>query len=116
MTRLAILALAAALASVKPTSVWADHALPDELATNNAALAYWQAFALLPELSKEQKTARRQILDGEKALGADAIAIADASQHALHQLHRGSVIACCVWGPDVAAGLVSALSAPEQVT
>ena len=72
--------------------------------TNNAALAYWQAFALLPELDEQREAARKRALAGGP-IDPAAIEIVESCAYAMQQMHRGAGIPHCNWGPDVEAGV-----------
>jgi hypothetical protein len=62
----------------------------------NAALQYWQAFALLPPLTKE----RNQILDDLETveLKGPVLPLIEEAKNALTFLHRGARLADCDWG------------------
>jgi hypothetical protein len=59
----------------------------------NAALRYWQAFAIFPKLDE-----REQKLLAEPSAGADAAKLAESGENALLYLHRGAAIGPCDWG------------------
>jgi hypothetical protein len=62
----------------------------------NAALKYWQAFALLPPLNKD----RNQILDAWETveLVGPVLPLIEESKNALMLLHRGALMDHCDWG------------------
>jgi hypothetical protein len=70
--------------------------------SNNAALQYWQAFALMPALDAQQE----KLLDnrGKAPLDADALKLLDQSHASLKFLHRGAKLRECDWGLDYRDG------------
>jgi len=68
----------------------------------NAALSYWQAFAVLPELTEEQD---KLVSQWERADLDDAtLALIDQASGALSLLHRGATIPQCYWGSALEEG------------
>jgi hypothetical protein len=83
----------------------------------NAALQYWQAFALLPPLNKE----RSQILDewDTAELAGPVLSLIEQSKNALVHLRRGAQIKQCDWGLDKDDGvevLLPHLSKARELT
>jgi hypothetical protein len=72
--------------------------------SGNAALQYWQAFALLPDLKEEQ-----QKLLTDRPLGKEARQIADQSRKAMLYLQRGAAHKSCDWGLDYNDGVELAM-------
>jgi hypothetical protein len=60
----------------------------------NAALRYWQAFAVFPKLDD----ARQKLLADSSAAGDDAKKLAESGENSLLYLRRGAAIAQCDWG------------------
>jgi len=96
------------LVPLGPRAAWAQvgNAQPDvksDLAAN-AALQYWQAFAQLPTLDKDQE----KILSEWNAVSLDDPAVQKliaASQSSLMYLHRGAALSRCDWGLDYGDGI-----------
>src|SRR5262245_46371651 len=63
---------------------------------SNAALKYWQAFALLPALDKdEEKLLERW---NKAPLDAAALKLIEKSGGSRDYLHRGAMVPRCDWG------------------
>jgi hypothetical protein len=72
-------------------------------ARTNAAIRYWQAFGLMPNLDKEQE---KLVHEWETTpLDAAANKIIDQSRGALDYLHRGAKLDHCDWGLDYDDGI-----------
>jgi hypothetical protein len=69
----------------------------------NAALKYWEAFALMPPLDKDQE-ARLARWD-EVPIDAEAQKLVAASAESLRSLRRGAKLRRCDWGLDYDDGL-----------
>lgn len=71
--------------------------------SDNAALQYWQAFAMLPALDAKQE----KLLESwaEAPLDAAARKLLDQSHASLMFLHRGAKLQRCDWGIDYRDGL-----------
>lgn len=76
-------------------------------AAANAAVVYWQAFALLPEpLAEPEKAMYEAAVANPAAPVADDLApIIAKFDDALGQLHRATKIAACDWNLDYEAGV-----------
>jgi hypothetical protein len=102
LAMLARLALPAPLAAQQARPILAQTA-------DNAALMYWQAFALMPNLDKEQEKLLQDInnvAEWQKLpLHPEAQKLVEASQASLMYLHRGAKIARCDWGLDYNDGV-----------
>lgn len=70
----------------------------------NAALQYWQGFAVLPTLNEAQRDIVEHIDSAE--LNAQATGLIEASTNSLRQLHRGAAIEECDWGLNKQDGLM----------
>jgi hypothetical protein len=69
----------------------------------NAALQYWQAFAVLPALNQDQE---RLLQEWNKVpLDAAALALIDRSRNSRLYLHRGGKLPRCDWGLDTEDGV-----------
>ena len=99
--KLVILFLPLVLSLPSPATAQAPDAKPDLGA--NAAGKYWQAFALLPSLDKDQE----KLLDQWNKVPLDAVALKliDASRGSLEYLHRGAKLPHCDWSLDYEDGL-----------
>jgi hypothetical protein len=73
----------------------------------NAALKYWQAFALLPALDKDQEKLLQEW--NKIPLDAAALKLIDRSAQSRVYLHRGAKLSRCDWSPDYEDGLRLAL-------
>lgn len=88
------------LVLARPTSA-ADPPARQPATGDNAALAYWQAFAAMP--SDEAQVAI--IDDWDKVpLDADAVQAIESSAYALSELRRGARMSRCDWGMDYSRG------------
>jgi hypothetical protein len=69
----------------------------------NAALKYWQGFALLPALDQNQE----KILNewNKVPLDAAALKLIDESRQSLSFLHQGAMLDRCDWGLDYEEGI-----------
>ncbi|MCA9071907.1 MAG: hypothetical protein KDA84_23425, partial [Planctomycetaceae bacterium] len=63
----------------------------------NAALSYWQGFALIPSLSESEQKLRDQVLNGA-AVNEDVKRIVAKSEDSLRFLHRGAQLKTAAWG------------------
>jgi hypothetical protein len=69
----------------------------------NAAMKYWQAFALLPALDADQE---KLLSDWNNVpLDAAALKLLEASQGSLEYLHRGASLPRCDWSLDYEDGI-----------
>jgi hypothetical protein len=96
-----ILFLSLALLRPSVATAQAPEVKPDLGA--NAASKYWQAFALMPNLDKDQE----KLLDGwnKAPLDAASLKLLDASRGSLEYLHRGAKLPRCDWSLDYEDGL-----------
>jgi len=96
--------LAAALLPLAALAVAADAppAIVFPAVSNNAALQYWQAFALLPALDAQQE----KLLDNwaTAPLDAAALKLLNQSHASLKFLGRGATLRECDWGLDYRDG------------
>ena len=102
----AVVAIAAAVPLLAPRAAAAAAAQQEgPAATNadNAALAYWQAFAVMPAAEEQERIIEawdKVALDQK----ADALIDASASGYALSNLRRGARMGRCDWGLDYSHG------------
>jgi hypothetical protein len=69
----------------------------------NAALKYWQAFAVLPRLDKDQE---KLLEEGNRSpLDAAALKLIDSSEKSRMYLHRGAKLPRCDWSLDYEDGV-----------
>ncbi len=69
----------------------------------NAAMKYWQAFGLMPTLTKDQE---KVLHEWEKTpLDAAAQKLIDQGKNSLKYLHRGAKLARCDWSLDYEDGV-----------
>jgi hypothetical protein len=96
-----VVLLSLSLLQPGPAAAQAPDVRPDLAA--NAALKYWEAFALMPTLDKEQE----QLLgDWSKApLDAAALRLISASEKSRLYLHRGARLRRCDWSLDYQDGM-----------
>jgi hypothetical protein len=64
----------------------------------NAALIYWQAFALMPKLTDAEKDLLGPLQVGERAFTDEDRKILQRADDALRYLHRGAKMERAVWG------------------
>jgi len=88
---------------LQTTSAWADST---DIGVN-AALRYWQAFAVMPELTKEQETLVRtwKVIDLDKKSGS----VVKSSGLALRLLQQGAAMGACDWSVDWENGVSAVL-------
>lgn len=71
----------------------------NDLLAENAALQYWQAFAVMPEkLSKEEDDLVYGLDDAPSLTSETAKSLIRRSEQALRYLHRGAKVRKCHWG------------------
>ncbi len=93
--------LSLTLLASSPATAQAQDAKPDLGA--NAAMKYWQAFALLPILDKDQEKLLEQW--NKVPLDAAARKVIDKSQISRVYLHRGAKLQRCDWSLDYEDGI-----------
>jgi hypothetical protein len=71
--------------------------------SDNAALQYWQAFAMLPALDASQEKMLETPPDGP--LNEAAVKLVDQSHASLLYLHRGAKLRKCDWGLNYRDGI-----------
>jgi hypothetical protein len=98
---LGALFLFVALSSRSPATAQVPVAEPDPAA--NAALKYWQAFALMPTLDKDQEKLLEQW--SKVRLDAAALKLIDRSRASREYLHRGAKLPRCDWSLDYEDGI-----------
>ena len=84
-----------------PAAAQTPDAKPDLGA--NAAMKYWQAFALLPTLDRDQEKLLQEW--SKVPLDAAALKLIDGSQMSLVYLHRGAKLRRCDWSLDYEDGI-----------
>ncbi|HKD36709.1 MAG TPA: hypothetical protein VKB78_07905 [Pirellulales bacterium] len=84
-------------------SAWAEVGAAPSEASGNAAMKYWQAFALLPALDRDQE----KLVDEWNKIPLDAAAmkLIDQSQGSREYLVRGAKLASCDWSLDLEDGI-----------
>jgi hypothetical protein len=93
--------LSLSLLSPSPAAAQAPDARPDLGA--NAAMKYWQAFALLPTLDKDQEKLLQEW--SKVPLDAAALKLIEGSRMSLVYLHRGAKLRRCDWSLDYEDGI-----------
>jgi hypothetical protein len=73
-----------------------------DAAEGNAALSYWQAFAVMPELTDEQE--KILVKWNEVPLNEASTKLIESTANALGLLHRGARMPACTWGTDLEEG------------
>lgn len=79
-------------------TLMAQKPLPLHPLDNNAALSYWQAFALLPPINDKTREQMASIMRGDSAVDDNIRKLVAASDNSLFFLHRGASIGSCGWG------------------
>ena len=95
------LSLSLSLFRSSPAAAQIPDARPD-LGTN-AAMKYWQAFALLPTLDRDQEKLLQEW--NKVPLDAAALKLIDGSRMSLVYLHRGAKLRRCNWSLDYEDGI-----------
>jgi hypothetical protein len=102
------LAALAAVAALPPVAIGQTVPGQTELGAN-AALQYWQAFAQMPNLDKEQEKLLQDWNNVDQwqklPLHPEAQKLVDASHSSLMMLHRGWKQPRCDWGLDYGDGM-----------
>jgi hypothetical protein len=94
-----------ALAMPSPAAAQVAEGKPDLGA--NAAMKYWQAFALLPNLEKDQE---KLLEDWSKVpLDATALKLLERSERSRVYLHRGALLPRCDWSLNYEDGILLVL-------
>jgi hypothetical protein len=86
-----------------PSAVAAQAADAKPDTGTNAAVKYWQAFALLPPLDKDQEKLLQEW--NKVPLDAAALNVINRSQTCLTAFHRAARLPHCDWGLDYADGI-----------
>jgi hypothetical protein len=71
--------------------------------SDNAALQYWQAFAMLPSLEPDQERLLENATTA--ALGPASVTLLEQSRASLMYLHRGAKLRRCEWGLNYRDGI-----------
>jgi hypothetical protein len=79
-------------------TLMAQKPLPFDALDNNAALSYWQAFALLPPIDDKTRERMRSIMRGDSSVDDNMRKLVAASEDSLLLLYRGASIESCGWG------------------
>jgi len=89
-------------AMLLPLAASAQTTRPTQTPQPNAALQYWQAFAVMPEAAGNP-----DVLDNWKTapLDAAAMGVVASGKSSLHYLHRGAPMQRCDWGLAIDQGL-----------
>jgi hypothetical protein len=95
------LVLALALFPCHPTVGWAQEAKPGR--APNAAMKYWQAFALMPVLDSQEEKLLHEA--NKAALESDVAKLLKKSELSLKYLHRGARLEHCDWSLDYDQGI-----------
>jgi hypothetical protein len=102
MRRVAVLALLVLSPMVWPAASKAQTPGPEPRVEANAAMKYWQAFALLPQFNNEEQ---KTFEDGNKASLQSIEKLVEKSRNSLRYLHRGMKIRQCDWSLDYEDGI-----------
>lgn len=70
---------------------------------DNAALAYWQAFILMPKADDDKG------VDACAPIDAEVIKFVDSGDLAVHEMQRAAKMDRCIWGADLEAGIEAQL-------
>ena len=76
----------------------AQEPLPHDPLDNNAALSYWQGFALMPPMDDPTRQRMASIMRGDSSVDDDMRKLVAASENSLDFLYRGANIESCGWG------------------
>jgi hypothetical protein len=93
--------LSMTLVPPSPVAAQASDDKPDT--GSNAAMKYWQAFALMPAMGKDEEKLVEQW--SKIPLDAAALKLIEKSQGSLEFLHRGARLRRCDWSLDYEDGL-----------
>ncbi|MEM1224968.1 MAG: hypothetical protein AAGJ40_04695 [Planctomycetota bacterium] len=85
-------------------TLMAQKPLPVDPLDHNAALSYWQAFALLPPIDDATRERVASIMRGDSVVDDDMQRLVTASDDSLMFFHRGTSIESCAWGLAFEAG------------
>lgn len=81
----------------------------DDALRENAALSYWQAFAMIPADAHQHYGALLEALEDRDASDPQLIKLVKSSENALKLMHRGSRIPHCDWGIAYEDGIAALL-------
>lgn len=76
----------------------AQDPLPVDPKSHNAALSYWQAFALLPRIEGDVRKRLLPAASGESPVDDELRKLVASSEVSLRYLHRAVKIDACAWG------------------
>ena len=99
---LMIVLVLSAMVSV-PVATGAEVPVARDPLADNAALAYWQAFILMPKADDDKG------FDADAPIDAEVIEFVESGDTAMHQLQRAARMDCCVWGAELEAGIEAQL-------
>lgn len=77
---------------------------PADPVADNAALFYWRAFAVMPNLDEKQETALRDAAEKPGPVSEAAAKIIAQGDSAMRELHRGARCSRCVWATPLEDG------------
>lgn len=102
--------IAAVLVFSSIVSVTAAEEIPqvNEVLADNAALVYWQAFSLLPDLDDAQTKSLHAVLEGGKA-DANVSKMLRQANESLRLLRRATKYSQCEWGLEYERGIETVL-------
>jgi hypothetical protein len=102
MLRCTVLVLLVLPSLVWPVASWAQTGGVEPKVEANAAMKYWQAFALLPEFDKDEQ---HTFDEGNKAPSQAVEKLVEKSRNSLRYLQRGTRIRQCDWSLDYEDGI-----------
>jgi hypothetical protein len=114
MTRAAMLFLFIFLVTGWDSDTPARSAELRDLLADNAALAYWPAFAMLPDLEDAEQAALRKAVHEFGPINDRLTRLVRANQNALSEMYRGTRCSHCVWGTAFEQGPNALLSHLSQ--
>jgi len=87
---------------------YAPAAPPDPVA-DNAALHYWRAFSVLPNLDEKQEVSLRDAIEKLGPVDEKTAQVVELGRLSLKELHRGAKCSRCVWATPLEDGVETLL-------
>jgi len=90
--------------SIFLVSVLALAAAPDPVA-DNAALHYWRAFSVLPNLNDQQEECLRTVINKGGPASEEAAKVVELGRSSLNEFRRGAACSRCAWATPLEDGV-----------
>ncbi len=84
-------------------------AAPADPVADNAALSYWRAFSVLPNLDEKQEAGLRDVIEKFGPVDEKTAKVIESGGSSLKELHRGAARSRCVWATPLEDGVETLL-------